>query len=209
MILHPPVTVALARREPRLPQSSGWAFEPKWDGWRVIVFRDERGAVTLQARSGRLLTTVLPDLAAAAGRELPTGVVLDGEVVAAHVSGEITFTAMQRRGLASPANAPRLARTTPVAYAAFDVLELRGTDTRPRPYRDRRAALLELLPAGRTAAVLQAVPSTEDLDVAAGWWAAWETAPGVEGLIAKRTQGPHRPGKRDWVKVKYAGARGG
>lgn len=209
MILHPPVAVALARRSPRLPRAAGWAFEPKWDGWRVIVIRDERGVVTLQARSGRLLTTVLPDLAAAAGRELPTGVVLDGEAVAAGPDGRVTFAAMQRRGLASPRNAARLARTTAVAYAAFDLLELRGTDTRPRPYRDRRAALLELLPAGRTAAVLQAVPATEDLDVAAGWWAAWETAPGVEGIIAKRTRGPYRPGKRDWVKVKYPNSRGG
>lgn len=149
------------------------------------------------------------DLAAAAGRELPTGVVLDGEAVAAGPDGRVTFAAMQRRGLASPRNAARLARTTAVAYAAFDLLELRGTDTRPRPYRDRRAALLELLPAGRTAAVLQAVPATEDLDVAAGWWAAWETAPGVEGIIAKRTRGPYRPGKRDWVKVKYPNSRGG
>lgn len=206
-MLVPPVRVALARREPRLPRAAGLAFEPKVDGWRVVLLRDGDGMVAVQARSGRLLTEVLPDLAAAASRELPVLTVVDGEAIAAGPDGELSFGAMQTRGLASPTRARRLARQSPVTYAAFDVLVHRGRDVRPLPYRERRAILVELLPAGRPEAVLQPVPTTEDPEVALGWWHVWQETPGLEGMLVKRLRGRYESGRREWVKVKYAHAR--
>ncbi|MEU3064539.1 ATP-dependent DNA ligase [Streptomyces subrutilus] len=193
--------VALAAAVRDLPRGAGLAYEPKFDGHRLVVLRSADGVV-LQARSGRTVTAAFPDLAAAA-HLLPAGTVLDGEVVVWH-EGRTDFALVQRRAAATPARAAVLAQTLPASYAAFDVLELAGLDVRGRPYERRRALLVDLLlPLGPP---LQPVPMTTDPDLAATWY---ETLPasGIEGLVVKRLDQSYPAGRRGWRKLRHTDVR--
>ncbi|MER8094749.1 ATP-dependent DNA ligase [Streptomyces goshikiensis] len=195
------MTVALAEAVTTLPRAPGLAYEPKFDGHRLVVVRTVEGVV-LQARSGRIVTAAFPDLAAAA-RQLPAGTVLDGEVVVWH-EGRTDFALVQRRAAATAARAAVLAQSLPASYAAFDVLELAGLDLRARPYERRRALLVDLLlPLGPP---LQPVPMTTDPELAATWY---ETLPasGVEGLVVKRLDQPYPAGRRGWRKLRHTNVR--
>ncbi|MBT2448231.1 ATP-dependent DNA ligase [Streptomyces sp. ISL-43] len=196
------MTVALATAVRTLPSGPGLAYEPKFDGHRLVVLRTVEG-VALQARSGRIVTRAFPDLAAAA-LQLPAGTVLDGEVVVWH-AGRTEFALVQRRAAAaSAARAAVLAQTLPASYAAFDVLELAGLDLRARPYERRRALLVDLLlPLGPP---LQPVPMTTDPELAATWY---ETLPdsGIEGLVVKRLDQAYPAGKRGWRKLRHTNVR--
>ncbi|MGP4003653.1 ATP-dependent DNA ligase [Streptomyces sp. 8N706] len=195
--LRPPVRVALARSVDSLPQGP-YAYEPKFDGHRLVVFRTEEG-VLLQARSGRPVGDAFPDLAAAA-EALPAGTVLDGEVVI-WTGGRTDFAAVQKRALAGRARAAALARELPASYAAFDLLAAGATDLRRLPYARRRDRLVELLaPLGPP---LQAVPMTTDPELAATWYASLR-AIGVEGLVMKHLEHPYRGGRRDWQKLRHS-----
>lgn len=198
------IRVALAAAVRSLPRAPGLAYEPKFDGHRLVVIRTVGavGGVTLQARSGRIVTAAFPDLAAAA-HHLPAGTVLDGEVVVWH-GGRTDFALVQRRAAASAARAAVLARTLPASYAAFDVLELAGLDLRARPYEHRRALLVDLLlPLGPP---LQPVPMTTDPELAETWY---ETLPasGIEGLVVKRMDQPYPAGRRGWQKLRHTNVR--
>ncbi|MGW6859004.1 ATP-dependent DNA ligase [Streptomyces xanthophaeus] len=193
--------VALAAAVRTLPRGTGLAYEPKFDGHRLVVLRSEEGVV-LQARSGRIVTSAFPDLAAAA-RMLPAGTVLDGEVVVWH-AGRTDFALVQRRAAATAARAAVLAQSLPASYAAFDVLELAGLDLRGRPYERRRALLVDLLlPLGPP---LQPVPMTTDPELAATWY---ETLPasGIEGLVVKRLDQTYPAGRRGWQKLRHTDVR--
>lgn len=188
----PPVEVALSRRVDRLPDRDalpgGCAYEPKFDGHRLVILTDP---VRLQTRAGRIVTGAFPEIAAAAAA-LPPGTVLDGELVVWR-DGRLDFAALQRRALrgslAPPANA-----------ALFDVLALDGADLRRRPYEQRRRALTALLaPLGPP---LQTVPMTTDRDQATGWYEGLAAA-GVEGLVVKGLAQPYRPRRRDWLKLRH------
>ncbi|WP_329113556.1 ATP-dependent DNA ligase [Streptomyces sp. NBC_01465] len=195
-----PVDVALAATVRTLPDSGGWAYEPKFDGHRMVVIRGED--VVLQARSGRNVTGAFPDLVAAA-RELPAGTVLDGEVVV-WTDGRTDFAAVQHRASASATQAAALAVSLPASYAAFDLLEEGGTDLRTRPYELRREQLVALLtPLGPP---LQPVPMTTAPATAALWY---DTLPatGIEGLVAKRLDQPYRGGTRAWSKLRHSEPR--
>lgn len=196
------ITVALAVAVRSLPRAPGLAYEPKFDGHRLVVIRTVDG-VTLQARSGRVVTAAFPDLAAAA-HHLPAGTVLDGEVVVWH-AGRTDFALVQRRAAAASAvRAAVLAQTLPASYAAFDVLELAGLDLRARPYERRRALLVDLLlPLGPP---LQPVPMTTDPELAETWY---ETLPasGIEGLVVKRMDQPYPAGRRAWQKLRHTNVR--
>lgn len=199
----PPVRVALAETVGTLPRDPGrLAYEPKFDGHRMVMFRGGPGEVVLQARSGRLVTAAFPDLAEAA-RALPDGTVLDGEVVV-WSGGRIDFAAVQGRAAATPGRAPALARRLPASYAAFDVLAADGTDLRPAPYTRRRARLEELL--AELGPPIQAVPVTTDPDVAEDWFETL-TAAGIEGLMVKRLDEPYKPGRRAWRKLRHTDTR--
>lgn len=195
--------MALAEPVESLPRDGRWAYEPKFDGHRLVVFRDAGPhGVLLQARSGRTVTGAFPDLAAAA-RALPDGTVLDGEVVV-WTRGRIDFAAVQRRAAATPAGARDLARTLPASYAAFDLLAEAGVELRSRPYTERRERLVALLaPLGPP---LQAVPMTTDPDVAADWYESLR-ATGVEGLVVKRLDQGYPTGRRSWLKLRHSDTR--
>lgn len=196
------ITVALAVAVRTLPRAPGLAYEPKFDGHRLVIVRTVDGVV-LQARSGRIVTAAFPDLAAAA-HHLPAGTVLDGEVVVWH-EGRTDFALVQRRAAAaSAARAAVLAQTLPASYAAFDVLELAGLDLRARPYERRRTLLVDLLlPLGPP---LQPVPMTTDPELAETWY---ETLPasGIEGLVVKRMDQPYPAGRRGWQKLRHTDVR--
>ncbi|MFJ6759502.1 MULTISPECIES: ATP-dependent DNA ligase [unclassified Streptomyces] len=193
--------VALAAAVRTLPRAAGLAYEPKFDGHRLVIVRTAEDVV-LQARSGRIVTSAFPDLAAAA-LLLPAATVLDGEVVVWH-AGRTDFALVQRRAAATPARAAVLAQSLPASYAAFDVLELAGLDLRARPYERRRALLVDLLmPLGPP---LQPVPMTTDPELAATWY---ETLPasGIEGLVVKRLDQAYPAGRRGWQKLRHTDVR--
>ncbi|WP_406342482.1 ATP-dependent DNA ligase [Streptomyces sp. NBC_00648] len=197
MSVRPPVRVALAQSVRELPRGPGWWYEPKFDGHRMVVFREADGVV-LQARSGRIVTAAFPDLVAAA-LEVPAGCVFDGEVVV-WTGGRTDFAAVQRRAAATPGRAGLLAARLPASYAAFDVLADGGEDVRRLPYGERRARLVSLLdPLGPP---LQPVPATRDVATALTWY---ETLPasGIEGLVAKRDDSPYQGGRRAWRKLRH------
>jgi ATP-dependent DNA ligase len=188
----PPVEVALSKRVDRLPEPGalpgGCAYEPKFDGHRLVVLT---GPVRLQTRAGRIVTGAFPEIAEAA-EALPPGTVLDGELVVWR-DDRLDFGALQRRAL-------RGALAPPANAALFDVLALNGTDLRRRPYQQRRGALVELLaPLGPP---LQTVPMTTDRDEATGWYEGL-AAIGIEGLVIKGRAQPYRPRRRDWFKLRH------
>ncbi|WP_030771547.1 MULTISPECIES: DNA ligase [unclassified Streptomyces] len=193
--------VALAAAVRTLPRGAGLAYEPKFDGHRLVVLRSATD-VTLQARSGRIVTSAFPDLAAAA-LLLPADTILDGEVVVWH-AGRTDFALVQRRAAATAARAAVLAQRLPASYAAFDVLELAGLDLRGRPYERRRALLVDLLlPLGPP---LQPVPMTTDPELAATWYETLPTS-GIEGLVVKRLDQSYPAGRRGWQKLRHTDVR--
>jgi ATP-dependent DNA ligase len=199
--LRPPLEVALARPVATIPAPSallgGCLYEPKWDGFRLVIVRDRD--VSLWSRKGTDLTRYFPDLAEAAAAQLPAGVVVDGEAVVWR-EGRLSFDELQHRLSSSRATVARLAREWPASFAAFDVLAVADQDARGLPLRDRRALLEEL--ASEWSAPLNLSPATRDAGEAAGWLETM-TAAGVEGLVAKGAGQPYRGGQRQWVKVKH------
>ncbi|MFE4758685.1 DNA ligase, partial [Streptomyces mirabilis] len=197
-----PVSVALAQSVPELPTGTDWSYEVKLDGHRMIMWRTGDG-VRLQARSGRDVTAVWGDLALA-GHHLPAGTVLDGEAVITTEDGRISFEAAQARAASSPTRARRLAAQRPAHYIAFDALQLPSGDVRPRPYSERRAALLSLLAELPANTPIQAVSATTDRDTALTWYDTLHHQ-GVEGIVAKRATSPYRAGRTGgWQKIRHA-----
>ncbi|MEV8547688.1 hypothetical protein [Streptomyces sp. NPDC051572] len=194
-----PQDVALARPVQQLP-TGPWAYEFKVDGHRTVLWRTQDG-VRLQSRSGRDVTPLWMDLAVAAMR-LPPGTVLDGEAVVYLADGEgraqISFEAAQSRALSSPSRARELATRHPATYVAFDALAVADTDLRPRPYAERRQAMMDVL--ASIGPPIEPVWSTTDRDEALLWYAALEGT-GVEGIVAKPIQSAYKAG-RIWSKIR-------
>ncbi|WP_103529545.1 ATP-dependent DNA ligase [Streptomyces sp. SM12] len=194
-----PPPLAQARDTPAVPDRPGLAWEPKWDGWRGSLARDEDGTVLLFARSGRRVDAQFPELAAAAAA-LPPGTVLDGEIVV-WSGGQLDFGAVQRRGLSRASRASALAAELPASYVAFDILATHGRDVRARPWVERRVLLEQLLaPVGPP---LQAGLVTRDRAVAFRWYEDL-TAFGVEGLVVKPDRISYRPRLGSgWLKTRH------
>jgi bifunctional non-homologous end joining protein LigD len=176
----------------------GWALEMKWDGVRAMAAVD-RGRVRLWSRSGADISDVFPDVAEALREAGVPPMVLDGEIVALDARGRPSFETLQGRLGRHGRDAARAAARVPTHLFAFDVLRIGGEDAIRRPYLDRRALLTD----AATDSVGVAVPAT----FAGGVRAAMEfsRAHGLEGVVAKRADGPYRPGarSRDWIKVKH------
>lgn len=184
-----------------LPVGSGWAFEPKFDGYRALVFlttTSDGPQVAVQSRQQRMLTAHFPDIAAAAAT-LERAVVLDGELVIWR-AGRLDFGALQDRVRSGPARARSLALELPAAYVVFDLLAVDHTDLRDQPYHHRRRMLEELL-GRRLPPGLVLTPTTTDPAVARTWLLGHTTS-GVEGVVAKRVDQPYRSGVRGWQKLR-------
>jgi ATP-dependent DNA ligase len=194
----PPVEPMLAKLATGLPEGRGFLFEPKWDGFRAIVFRsgDE---VFIQSRDLRPLDRYFPELHEALKAGLPAGSVVDGEIVIATPRG-LDFDALQMRLHPAASRVAKLARETPSAFVAFDLLAAGGKDLRSVPQIDRRAELERIVRGGPS---IHLTPMTRDRDQASEWLARFEGA-GLDGVIAKPENGAYQPGKRAMIKVKHA-----
>jgi ATP-dependent DNA ligase len=188
----------LAKRAGELPAGAGWIFEPKWDGFRVLVFRDG-DELLLQSRDQKPLDRYFPELRAALLAQLPARCVLDGEIVLA-VDDALDFEALQQRIHPAASRIALLAERTPVSVVFFDLLCEGERDLRGAPFRERRAALAALL--ARTGPPLHLTPATEDRGVAEDWFRRFEGA-GLDGVMAKPESGAYEPNKRVMVKVKH------
>jgi len=196
-----PVAVELAKPVREIPAAGalpgGCRYEPKWDGYRLVVVRSA-SSTRLWSKQGRDLTDRFPDVAAAALAQVPADTVLDGEVVIWNGS-RLDFGLLQRRMISAPGRIGALVAEHPASYVAFDLLAAGGTDLRGQRLTRRRAELEEL--AGHWAPPMQLSPSTADLDEARQWFADFRPA-GVEGLVAKGAATRYAPGRREWLKVK-------
>ncbi len=188
----------LAKLTTGLP-AGDFLFEPKWDGFRAIVFRGG-GDVFIQSRDLRPLDRYFPELHDIFLSALPDGCVVDGEIVIATERG-LDFDALQLRLHPAASRVARLAKETPAAFVAFDVLAADGKDVRESPQSERREQLEQLL-AG-AAPPIHLTPMTRNLDQATEWLSRFEGA-GLDGVIAKPVDGPYKPGKRAMIKVKHA-----
>lgn len=175
------------------------SYEPKWDGFRSILFRDG-DEVELGSRNERPLTRYFPELVTAARAELPARCVVDGEIVIATATG-LNFEALQLRLHPAESRVRLLAEQTPAAFIAFDLLALGDRDYTTCPFAQRRAALVEAL-AG-SGPVFHVTPATTDIDTAHCWFAQCEGA-GLDGVVAKPLDGRYLPDKRAMFKVKHA-----
>lgn len=184
--------------KPVMAIPAGASYEPKWDGFRSIVFRDG-DEIELGSRNERPMTRYFPELVAAALSELPSRCVVDGEIVIATEDG-LDFEALQLRLHPAASRVRMLAEATPASFIAFDLLALGDTDYTARPFAERRAALVDALAgAGRS---IHVTPATRDVGTAARWFDEFEGA-GCDGVIAKPLDGPYLPDKRVMFKVKH------
>jgi ATP-dependent DNA ligase len=189
----------LAKLIEELPLGGDFLFEPKWDGFRAIVFRGG-GDVFIQSRDLRPLDRYFPELHDVLLHRLPEDCVLDGEIVIAGPKG-LDFDALQLRLHPAASRVEKLARETPSAFVAFDLLAAGGRDLRSAPQTERRAQLERLL--ARVSPPIHLTPVTRDRGLAAEWLTRFEGA-GLDGVIAKPARGTYQPGKRVMFKVKHA-----
>jgi ATP-dependent DNA ligase len=197
--LSPPIEPMLAKLTDTLPAGGLFLYEPKWDGFRSIVFRGG-SEVFIQSRDLRPLDRYFPELHDVFLRQLPEGCVLDGEIVIATRNG-LDFDALQLRLHPAASRVAKLAQETPAAFVAFDLLAVDGRDLRSAPQSERRGALERLL--ADAVPPLHLTPVTRDRAVASEWLTRFEGA-GLDGVIAKPESGPYEPGKRAMIKVKHA-----
>ena len=194
----PPVAPMLAKLARELPAEDGYLYEPKWDGFRCIVFRDG-DEVELGSRNERPLTRYFPELLAPIRKCFPERAVIDGEIVIAGTDG-LEFESLLQRIHPAASRVALLAASTPASFVAFDLLALDDRDLHGEPFSTRRA-LLEQSLAGCTPPV-HLTPATSDPVVAADWFNRFEGA-GLDGVVAKRTDTAYREGERVMLKVKH------
>ena len=189
----------LAKLAEELPPDGGYLYEPKWDGFRAIVFRSDSD-VFIQSRDLRPLDRYFPELHDVLLARLPPGCVIDGEIVIAGPKG-LDFDALQLRLHPAASRVAKLAKESPSSFVAFDLLGADGQDFRSVPQHERRSRLEKLLADAQPP--IHLTPMTRDRSVAAQWLDQFEGA-GLDGVIAKPEMGTYEPGKRAMIKVKHA-----
>lgn len=194
----PPIAPMLALRVGALPDGGDWIFEPKWDGFRALVFKDGDD-VYIQSRDERPLARYYPELLPPLASQLPPRCVLDGEIVIAR-DGALDFEALQLRLHPASSRVKLLAREIPASIVFFDLLALGDRDLRDVPFAERRANLEHILE--DAAPPLYLTPATRDRAVAEDWFRRFEGA-GLDGVMAKRASGRYEPNKRVMLKVKH------
>src|SRR5262245_25279389 len=195
----PPVEPMLAKLADALPVGSGFLYEPKWDGFRAIVFR-HGSDLFIQSRDLRPLDRYFPELREALLANLPLDCVVDGEIVIPSPRG-LDFDALQLRLHPAASRVAKLAKDIPSAFVAFDVLAVDGRDVRTLPQGDRRMLLERAL--ANVVSPIHVTPMTRDRDRAADWLSRFEGA-GLDGVMAKPEHGTYEAGKRAMLKVKHA-----
>jgi ATP-dependent DNA ligase len=193
----PPVAPMLAKPVASIPEGD-FVYEPKWDGFRSVVFRDG-SEVEIGSRNERPMTRYFPELVAAFLAALPSRCVIDGEIVIP-AGGRLDFEALQLRIHPASSRVQLLASETPAHFVAFDLLALDSVSYLDRPFAERRAVLEEALAGDRGATHL--TPATRDRAVATEWFSRFEGA-GLDGLIAKSSSGSYEPDKRVMLKIKH------
>ena len=198
----PPLEPMLARAATAIPTGEGWLYEPKWDGFRALVFRDG-DEIYLQSRDLKPLARYFPELPPILRAVLPERCVLDGEIVIAGATG-LDFDALLLRIHPAASRVALLAAESPASYVAWDLLALGDEDLRRVPFGERRARLEAVmqLPAAVRAPSVHVTSATRDAAVAADWFDRFEGA-GLDGVVAKRLDGIYEPGRRVMVKVKH------
>lgn len=217
--VNPPVAPMLAKAVTAVPPQPGdgdkWLYEPKWDGFRVLLFRDG-DEVAMESRGGKDLARYFPEIVEAARAELPDKVVLDGEIgVARAFDGvhRLDWDALSQRIHPAKSRIDMLAEQTPAIVIGFDALALGPADLMAEPFEVRRAALLEAVgwrgagsgserAESNSASSIRASRVTADTDVAQRWFSAFEGA-GLDGIVAKDRRGVYVPGKREMLKIKH------
>ncbi|MBA4181822.1 MAG: ATP-dependent DNA ligase [Anaerolinea sp.] len=194
----PPLQPMLAKLTDSIPDGEGWLYEPKWDGFRCILFFDG-SEIFLQSRDSKPLGRYFPELEDQLPKVLPGPVVLDGEIVIMGAKG-LDFDALQLRLHPAASRVKMLAGQTPAAFVAFDMLADGDEDLRERPFAGRRARLETAL--GKAQPPLHLTPATTSASTAQDWFERFEGA-GFDGVIAKRLDGPYQPGKRAMAKIKH------
>jgi len=194
----PPVPHMLAKAVETIPTGEGWLYEPKWDGFRALVFFD--GArLYLQSRDLKPLGRYFPELEDGLPKALPGPLVLDGEIVI--VRGEaLDFEALQMRIHPAESRVRMLAATAPASFVAFDVLAVGQQDLRNQPLQRRRQVLETTL--ANAPPPVYVTPATRDRALAQDWFDRFEGA-GLDGVIAKRLDQPYQPGQRSMLKIKH------
>ena len=188
----------LAKRVDRLPAGATWIFEPKWDGFRAIVFRD-RDEIHIQSRDEKPLNRYFPELLDPLRAQLPARLVADGEIVIARHGG-LDFEALQLRLHPAASRVKLLAGQTPASIVFFDLLAEGDRDLRGEPFEERRRRLEALL--ASAAPPVHLTPATRDTAVAADWFRRFEGA-GLDGVVAKPIAGTYEPNRRVMLKVKH------
>jgi len=194
----PPVKPMLAKPAPSIPD--GRLYEPKWDGFRSIVFRDG-DEVEIGSRNERPMTRYFPEVVEAVLANFPPRAVIDGEIVVAdRANNTLDFEALQQRIHPAASRVTLLSNETPASFVAFDLLALGDEDLTGLPFAQRRARLEEAL--ADAAPPVHLTPITDDTGTARRWFERFEGA-GLDGLIAKDPQGTYQPDKRVMTKVKH------
>jgi ATP-dependent DNA ligase len=196
--VNPPILPMLAKRVEDVPTAGDWIFEPKWDGFRVLVFRDG-DEVLIQSRDTKSLNRYFPEMPDILRAALPARCVLDGELVIAR-QGRLDFDALQLRIHPAASRVKLLAGQTPASIVLFDLLSLGDRDLRAEPFTRRRAELEQLL--GTAQPPIHITPATRERTAAVDWFHRFEGA-GLDGVIAKPADGSYQPDKRVMLKIKH------
>jgi ATP-dependent DNA ligase len=196
--VNPPILPMLAKRVSELPNVGEWIFEPKWDGFRALVFRDG-DEVMIQSRDEKPLNRYFPELVEPIKSQLPKRCVLDGEIVLAK-DGGLEFEALQLRLHPAESRVKLLSETMPASIVFFDLLSKGDRDLRAVPFEKRRKELEAIFRSSE--APIHITPATRDRDVAADWFRRFEGA-GLDGVVAKSVSGTYESNKRVMLKVKH------
>jgi len=196
--VNPPVLPMLAKRVSELPTEGDWIFEPKWDGFRALVFRDG-DEVMIQSRDEKPLERYFPELLDPLRSALPARCVLDGEIVIVN-DNELDFDLLQLRLHPAASRVKLLSGQTPASFVFFDLLAVGDRDLRQEPFQIRRRELESVL--ASTPPPIHLTPATEDRSIAADWFRRFEGA-GLDGVIAKDKSVAYVPNKRVMLKVKH------
>jgi ATP-dependent DNA ligase len=196
--VNPPLLPMLAKRVEDLPPGDDWIFEPKWDGFRALIFRDN-DEIFIQSRDEKPLNRYFPEVEEALRLALPSRCVLDGEIVIVR-DGELDFDSLQLRLHPAASRVKLLSSQIPASVVFFDLLCEGGRDLRNEPFQTRRRQLESLL--SSAAPPIHLTPATQDRALASDWFRRFEGA-GLDGVVAKQVSGVYEPNKRVMLKIKH------